>query len=49
MSALSQTVLATSEVQTMQKMISEAAVIGSTEWKVPLWYLSGFTIVSKHS
>lgn len=31
MSALSQTMLATSEGQIMQKMISEAAVIGSTE------------------
>lgn len=31
MSALSQTVLATSEGQIMQKMVSEAAVIGSTE------------------
>lgn len=31
MSALSQTMLPTSEGQIMQKMISEAAVIGSTD------------------
>lgn len=45
MSVLPQTVLATTEGQIMQKVISEAAVIAGAESRIPFWYLSGFTIV----